>query len=216
MDRKRLILTAVVTGLLIAGALVFAFMRSGGTTTTVTTPGQGTKEVTPTSKMRVITAEGEPDIDIETYRLKVTGMVAEPRSLTFAEIKAMPAQERFVKLPCVEGWTEAGVWKGPRLTDVLDGAGLSEGAKTVIFRSPGDYSTSLLLEDIEKTDPILAYGVNGEKLPVEQGYPLRLVVPDRLGYKWCKWVVEIEVIDGDYEGYWESRGYDNKADATGR
>jgi DMSO/TMAO reductase YedYZ molybdopterin-dependent catalytic subunit len=63
---------------------------------------------------------------------------------------------------------------------------------------------------------MLAYGVNGDRLPDEQGYPLRLVVPNRLGYKWIKWVVEIDLIKGSYQGYWESRGYSNDADATGR
>ncbi len=53
-------------------------------------------------------------------------------------------------------------------------------------------------------------------LPYEQGFPLRLVVPERLGYKWIKWITTIEVISGEYEGYWESRGYSNEADASNR
>lgn len=63
---------------------------------------------------------------------------------------------------------------------------------------------------------MLAYEVNGDRLPDEQGYPVRLVVPKRLGYKRIKWVTSIELISGDYEGYRESRGYSNEAYASGR
>ena len=63
---------------------------------------------------------------------------------------------------------------------------------------------------------MLAYEVNGSVLPDDQGFPVRLVVPDRLGYKWIKWVTGIELARGEYSGYWESRGYDNDADASGR
>jgi DMSO/TMAO reductase YedYZ molybdopterin-dependent catalytic subunit len=172
--------------------------------------------VTPTDKMRVRTAEGQPNIDLNTYRLSVEGLVEKPFSLSFDEIKALPAEERFVELPCVEGWTEAGLWKGPRLSSLLERAGVKNEADNVVFHSPGGYTTSLTLADIKKTDPLLAYGVNGERLPDEQGYPLRMVVPDRLGYKWIKWVDGIRVIKGPYEGYWESRGYSNDANAEGR
>ena len=90
------------------------------------------------------------------------------------------------------------------------------GADNVVFSSPGGYTTSLTIADIEESDPLLAYEVNGEILPKNQGYPVRLVVPDKLGYKWIKWVTGIEVIAGEYKGYWESRGYSNEADARGR
>jgi len=198
----------------IAAFLLAGCAQSAGTKVTV--PGVGTKVVTPTKDLHVETAEGQPNIDINTYRLKVTGLVNNPLSLTFAQIKALPSQSRLVDLPCVEGWTDKAVWTGPSLADVLKQAGLKSNARTVIFKSPGGYSTSLTTADITATDPMLAYGVNGTRLPDEQGYPLRLVVPHRLGYKWCKWVVEIDVIQGTYQGYWESRGYSNDANAGGR
>jgi DMSO/TMAO reductase YedYZ molybdopterin-dependent catalytic subunit len=169
-------------------------------------------EVTPLEDMRVRTAEEDPVIDVDTYQLTVTGLVENPITLTFEDILAMDAEERLIDLPCVEGWTETATWKGPRLSVLLDMAGLLEEADNVVFISPGGYTTSLTPEDIEETDPLLAYEANGETLPHEQGYPLRLVVPDRLGYKWIKWVTGIEVISGEYEGFWESRGYPNEAE----
>jgi len=179
-------------------------------------PGGKKAAVDPISSFPEETAEGRPDINVATYRLSVGGLVTKPLSLSFIDIKALPSVERFVKLPCVEGWTRAAVWKGPRLSDVLERAGVRKGATTVVFASPGGYTTSLTLADIKSTDPILAYDANGAPLPEKEGYPLRLVAPDKLGYKWIKWVISIKLIKGAYEGYWESRGYSNDAGAKGR
>jgi DMSO/TMAO reductase YedYZ molybdopterin-dependent catalytic subunit len=201
---------------LVAAGITYLILAGEEPRTTLELPGGGAAEVTPTEEMRVRTAEGQPRIEPDGYRLKVTGLVNTPLSLGLDEILNMSSEERVVDLPCVEGWTETALWKGPRLAGLLEEAGVLEGADNVVFFSPGGYSTSLTLRDIEETDPLLAYEVNGEALPEDQGYPIRLVVPDRLGYKWIKWVTSIEVISGEYEGFWESRGYSNQADASGR
>lgn len=201
---------------LLAAASVFLYLRGREPKAELELPEGGVAEVTPNDEMRVRTAEPEPAIDIETYRLSVSGLVENPVSLSFDEILALEPQERLVDLPCVEGWTETALWKGPRLAELLEMARVTEDADNVVFHSPGGYSTSLTLADIEETDPLLAYGSNGEMLPHEQGFPIRLVVPDRLGYKWIKWVTSIEVISGEYQGYWERRGYSNEADASDR
>jgi DMSO/TMAO reductase YedYZ molybdopterin-dependent catalytic subunit len=206
----------IVIVALVVGGIIYVAVTAGEPRATLELPEGGTAEVTPVDEMRVRTAETESPIDLAEYRLNVIGKVLTPLSLTFDEILSMQPQERLVDLPCVEGWTETGLWKGPRLSELLERAGILEGADNVVFLSPGGYSTSLTLEDIAETDPLLAYGVNGESLPEEQGFPIRLVVPDRLGYKWIKWVDAIEVISGDYEGFWESRGYSNQADASNR
>jgi DMSO/TMAO reductase YedYZ molybdopterin-dependent catalytic subunit len=201
---------------LLAGTLVFALVRGGEQTEELELPEGGTVEVTPNDEMRVRTAEEDPVIDLDTYTLTVTGMVENLLTLNFEDIQALPAEERLVDLPCVEGWTETALWKGTRLAPLLESAGVLEGADNVVFSSPGGYTTSLTLADIAETDPLLAYGSNGEMLPHEQGFPLKLVVPERLGYKWIKWVTTIEVVSGEYEGYWETRGYSNEADASNR
>ncbi|MHB8895486.1 MAG: molybdopterin-dependent oxidoreductase [Candidatus Geothermincolia bacterium] len=216
MNKWRFVAGIAIVAVIVTAVLVVAGRGGQGPTKKVTVPGAGTREVTPTDKLHVRTAEGQPKIDPATYTIKISGLVEKPLSLTFDEIKSVPPEERFVKLPCVEGWTDSAIWKGPRLADVLKKAGVKDTANTVVFKSPGGYSTSLTLADVIATDPMLAYGVNGDRLPDEQGYPLRLVVPNRLGYKWIKWVTEIQLVKGSYEGYWESRGYSNDADATGR
>ncbi|MEW6552686.1 MAG: molybdopterin-dependent oxidoreductase [Actinomycetota bacterium] len=206
----------IIIAVLLIGAVLFMLLRGGEPKAELELPEGDTVEVTPLDEMRVRTAEPDPVIDPATYTLTVSGLVEKPLSLTFDDITSMQSEERLVELPCVEGWTETALWKGTRLSPLLEQAGMLEEAETVVFSSPGGYTTSLSLADIMETDPLLAYGANGEMLPHEQGFPLRLVVPDRLGYKWIKWVTAIEVISGDYEGYWESRGYSNEADASDR
>jgi DMSO/TMAO reductase YedYZ molybdopterin-dependent catalytic subunit len=213
---KLIVVVALLAAVAVGAAVYMQRYHKAEKKEVVLSEGNRKVEVTPTDKMRVRTAEGQPTIDLSTYRLSIEGLVSKPLSLSFEEVKALPAEERYVELPCVEGWTEAGVWKGPRLSSLLERTGIKSGADNVVFHSPGGYTTSLTLADIKKTDPLLAYGVNGERLPDEQGYPLRLVVPHRLGYKWIKWVDGIRVIKGPYKGYWESRGYSNEADTQGR
>lgn len=215
MSRLRNVAVFMALGILLAG-VIFLFLRSDNPKTEITLQDGSAAEVTPLDKMRVRTAEGEPTIDLAEYRLDIGGFVENKLSLTFEDLQGLEAEERIVELPCVEGWTERGLWKGPRLMTLLERAGVLEGADNVVFSSPGGYTTSLTLQDIKETDPLLAYGANGEMLPKEQGFPVRLVVPDRLGYKWIKWVTGIEVISGLYKGYWESRGYSNEADASRR
>jgi DMSO/TMAO reductase YedYZ molybdopterin-dependent catalytic subunit len=212
---KRYSLVIIIVVLLIAAA-AFLLLRGRDPKAELELPEGGTAEVTPLDDMRVRTAESDPVIDPAAFTLTVSGLVETPLSFTFDDLTSMEAEERLADLPCVEGWTETALWKGTRLAPLLEQAGVLEGADNVVFSSPGGYTTSLTLADIEETDPLLAYGANGEMLPHEQGFPLRLVVPDRLGYKWIKWVTAIEVISGDYEGYWESRGYSNEADASDR
>jgi DMSO/TMAO reductase YedYZ molybdopterin-dependent catalytic subunit len=216
MESSRRYGVVIIIIALLVGAVLFLLLRGREPKAEVELPEGGTVEVTPLDEMRVRTAESDPVIDPATFTLTVSGLVERPLTFTFDDLASMQAEERLVDLPCVEGWTETVLWKGTRLAPLLEQAGVLEGADNVVFSSPGGYTTSLSLVDIAETDPLLAYGANGEMLPHEQGFPLRLVVPDRLGYKWIKWVTTIEVISGDYEGYWESRGYSNEADATDR
>jgi DMSO/TMAO reductase YedYZ molybdopterin-dependent catalytic subunit len=213
---KPYIALIIVSAIMVAGVVYAATRGSAAPSEKVKLANGKVAKVTPTSKMQVRTAESAPTLNAATYRLKVEGRVAKTVSLSLDELKKMPARERLVKLPCVEGWSEMEVWAGPRLSDVLARAGVKSGADNVVFSSPGGYTTSLTLDDIRQVDPLLAYEVNGVPLPNDQGFPVRLVVPYRLGYKWIKWVTDIKVIKGSYLGYWESRGYDNKADATNR
>ncbi len=153
---------------------------------------------------------GPQSVDAATYRLRIDGEVETPLELTYGEVLAMPSFTKVVTLYCVEGWNVSVLWKGVRIKDLLAKAGYDEAAPTVIFHCADGYTTSLPLDVIEDRDLLLAYEMNGITLPRERGFPFQVVAEDRWGYKWARWVTRIEVsADADYEGYWESRGYDN-------
>lgn len=153
------------------------------------------------------------NVDIGSYVLKVSGLVAHPISLTYDDVLALTSYEKLIKLFCVEGWDATVLWKGARLEDIIDLAGAAGEADTVIFHCADGYTTSLPLQVIKDRNMILAYSSNNITLPPSLGYPFIVVAEDKLGYKWARWITEIELSDDpDYLGYWEIRGYDNEAD----
>ncbi|UCF08652.1 MAG: molybdopterin-dependent oxidoreductase, partial [Thermoplasmata archaeon] len=103
-------------------------------------------------------------------------------------------------------------WKGVKVSAILDLAEVKDNATEVVFYAADGYSSSLTLDYLMRDDVILAYEMNGEVLPRDHGYPLRLVAPNKYGYKWVKWITHMEVVGHDYEGYWESRGWSDDAD----
>ncbi len=159
------------------------------------------------------------DIEPDNYRLVVTGRVANPLNLSLEEIKAMPVTSEIVRLTCVAysygatSLTGVANWTGVRLLHILSLAQINYfTAKDISFHTPDfprGYSTSLNVEEAFWGDVILAYERNGETLPTEHGFPLRLVCPRFYGYKWIKWVAYINVTTFDYRGYWESGAYND-------
>jgi hypothetical protein len=172
---------------------------------------QGEEKITPNDEFFTVSLTDPIEIDIDGYRLEVRGLVGQEGSFVYQDILSMPSTTEKATLRCVTGGTGTAIWKGVRISEILDLLGVEEGAREVIFRSPDGFSTSLTLEDAMRSDVILAYEMNGVPLPEEQGFPLRVVSPGQYGYKWAKWVVEMEVVGYDYKGYWESRGWDDGA-----
>lgn len=159
--------------------------------------------------------KGVQYVDIDSYTLTIDGLVNEPLTLSYDEATALDAYERLITLHCVVGWDATVLWKGVLITDLIDLAGAQEGAVTVVFSAVDGYTTSLPLAEIQDKQLILAYQANGLELPPELGFPFIVVAEDKMGYKWARWVDKITLSDdADYEGYWESRGFDNEADIT--
>jgi DMSO/TMAO reductase YedYZ molybdopterin-dependent catalytic subunit len=152
---------------------------------------------------------GPQYVNKSAYLLEINGLVSRPLSLTYDQVVSdYPSYQKKVTLFCVEGWEVTILWKGVRVSDLLDDAGVNPSANTVIFYAVDGYSTSLPLEYTREHDLLLAYSMNGVILPAERGFPFQLVAEDRLGYKWIKWVTRIEVSDDPaYRGYWERRGF---------
>ena len=157
--------------------------------------------------------KGVQQVDINTYELKVDGLVNTPRTYTYDAVKALESEERLLRLYCVEGWNANILWKGVPMKTLLASADPKDEANTVIFHAVDGYTTSMPLQEILEGNLILAYDANGIALPPEMGYPFIFVAQDKWGYKWARWVNEIELSSDDsYQGYWESFGYSNDAD----
>lgn len=157
--------------------------------------------------------KGIQDVNINEYTLNVTGLVKQKLFLPYDDVLAFPSYEKLITLHCVEGWDATVLWKGVLLKDIIAPAGVNKAANTVIFHCVDGYTTSMPLAYIMENNIMLAYSSNNITLPPSLGYPFIVVAEDKLGYKWARWVNEIELSDEeDYQGYWESRGYDNEAE----
>jgi DMSO/TMAO reductase YedYZ molybdopterin-dependent catalytic subunit len=158
--------------------------------------------------------EGPQEIDMESYTLRITGLVVNSKNYTYDEVMDKHQQyKKVVTLDCVEGWSVTILWEGLLVRDVLAEAEPLANAQVVIFHAYDGYTTSLPIDYIVNNDILMAYKMNGVVLPPERGFPFQLVAESKWGYKWIKWITEIELSDDvDYRGYWESRGYSNSAD----
>ncbi len=174
--------------------------------------GTGLSSLLPVGRFRIYTVTGElPERSEADYRLRVGGMVDRPFEVTAADLRAMPPTRLTKDFQCVTGWRVADVkWVGVRLGDVLDRAGVQQGAGGVRFTSfDGVYTESLTLDQARRDDVIVAYELEGRNISAAHGGPVRLYVAPMYGYKSCKWLDGIEVTGPDPEpGYWENRGYD--------
>lgn len=154
------------------------------------------------------------------YRLKISGLVETPLSLTLAELRAMPSRTQITRHDCVEGWSCIGKWKGTPLGKVLDRAGPRANAKYVLFHcadsldnNDSRYYESIYLSEAYHPQSILAYELNDAVLDIPHGAPLRVRLERKLGYKQAKYIVGIELAEsmaglgGGKGGYWEDRGY---------
>jgi DMSO/TMAO reductase YedYZ molybdopterin-dependent catalytic subunit len=160
---------------------------------------------------------GTQNLNSSSYRLNVTGLVERNLSLTYDQVvNGFQAYQKAVNIYCVEGWNATILWEGVLVNDLLSQAGVNSGGVAVIFYASDGYSTSLPLDYLRKNHILLAYKMNGLTMPIERGYPFELVAESQYGYKWIKWITQIEVTDNpDYLGYWESRGYPNNATLRG-
>jgi hypothetical protein len=170
------------------------------------------EEITPNDEFFTLSISGTPEINIDDWKLLVDGLVENELELSYENITSYPSKSVTATLKCVEGPAGRAKWTGVRLKYILDLAVVLGGATEVVFYAEDGYSSSLTLDDATADDVLLAYEMNGEVLPPDHGYPVRLVVPGKYGYKWVKWIKHIDIVGDDFKGYWESRGWDDEAD----
>jgi len=161
---------------------------------------------------RDVSIKGPQNINLEQYKLEVNGLVENPKNYSYNEVVSHRAYIKEVELNCIEGWKADVLWQGILLKELFDEVKVKKDANTVIFKAADGYSTSLPLEYILNKDILLGYKINNVTLDPAHGFPFELVAEDKFGYKWIKWVTNIELSNNSsYEGYWESRSYDNNA-----
>jgi len=154
-----------------------------------------------------------PRFDRRTWRLRIEGDVARPRSFTYEELLALPRAEQVSDFHCVTGWSVKDVrWAGVRFRDLLERSQPHAGAGAIMFvSSERPYVDTLTLEQAYLDDAMLAYEMDGKPLRREHGAPVRVVIPEMYGYKNVKWVERLVVGREARLGYWEQRGYDDDA-----
>ncbi|MGH8910455.1 MAG: molybdopterin-dependent oxidoreductase [Egibacteraceae bacterium] len=176
--------------------------------------------VTPNAEFyRIDTALAVPNVAVEGYRLRVTGMVDRPLTLSFSDLEAMELTEADITLTCVSNEVGGGLlgnarWLGARLGDVLERAGVQPGATQIVGRSVDGYTCGFPVQTaFDGRDALIAIGMNGQPLPLEHGFPVRLVTPGLYGYvSATKWLAEIELTTYEaFDHYWARRGWARQA-----
>jgi DMSO/TMAO reductase YedYZ molybdopterin-dependent catalytic subunit len=164
---------------------------------------------------RIDTVISVPTVDLQEWTLTVNGMVERPYTIDFSDLLDMRMVERDVTLSCVSNPVGGGLvgnarWQGVPLREILDRAGVSEGAEQVVGRSVDDFTVGFPLEAAyDGREALVAVGMNGEPLPFEHGFPARLVVAGLYGYvSATKWLTEIELTTWDgFDAYWVPKGW---------
>ncbi len=170
--------------------------------------------ILPTGGWRIYTISSHmPVFDPASWRLRIDGLVEQPVSLTYDQLRALPRVEQVSNFHCVTGWTVNNVrWGGVRMHDVLAAAKPSVSAHALEFVSMEvPYTDYLTLKQSELHDVMLAYEMDGKPLPREHGAPVRLIIPQMYGYKNVKWLQGINLVSQEQPGYWEQLGYDQDA-----
>jgi DMSO/TMAO reductase YedYZ molybdopterin-dependent catalytic subunit len=172
------------------------------------------KDLTSILNLRDNSISGPPEIDTVSYTLNINGLVGQELSFTYDELRTrFNPYTKVVTLHCVEGWDATMLWEGVLFKDIAGMVGIKGEADTVIFHALDGYTTALSLDYLISNNIMLAYKLNGVTLPAKYGFPLQLVAESKWGYKWIKWVSQIEFSDDEnYLGTWERQGYSNDAD----
>jgi DMSO/TMAO reductase YedYZ molybdopterin-dependent catalytic subunit len=148
-----------------------------------------------------------PQVDAENYRLKVSGLVNGKRVWTLPELYALPQTSQVTRHICIEGWSAIGKWGGTSFASFLKLIGADTSAKYVAFQCADEYSTSIDMPTALHSQTLLTFTYDGALLPPKYGFPMKLRMPTKLGYKNPKHITEIIVTNQYPGGYWENQGY---------
>jgi DMSO/TMAO reductase YedYZ molybdopterin-dependent catalytic subunit len=206
---------------LIAVAYLSRFMDGLATrsqpTPLVDTEGELPPAITPLENFYTVSKNTvDPRVNADNWILVVDGEVEQDMGFTYADILEMESVKQITTLECISNtvggeYISNGEWTGIPLRTFLEEAGVRDGVVDVALHAEDDYSDSIPLEKAMADDVILAFELNGETLPDQHGYPLRLVVPGIYGMKHVKWINRIEPLKEVHLGYWQERGWSYEA-----
>jgi len=164
-------------------------------------------QITPNDEFRAVNNFGVPDISINTWNLTINGNVTNPLFFTYDNFTQLPSIDMRVTHQCVSFPLGTAIWRGVTLEYLLGILNPTDDALEVVFYGVDGFTSSLTIEAILLYDVFLGYEMNGVPLPPEHGFPLRVVAPYHVGYKWVKYLYHIEIVNYDYKGLYESHGY---------
>jgi DMSO/TMAO reductase YedYZ molybdopterin-dependent catalytic subunit len=219
---------AGVIGLQASGSISSGLIRHAGASAeeethkllmkgTVNFKGFTAKEITPNDEFYVTSySEKVPRIDENKFRLAVAGLVEKPYNLGMNDLRAMKDKTEFVTLECIGnpvGGDSIGtaLWEGVTLKRIIGKAVPKKGVLKTVFYAEDGYTDSIPYAHSLSDDVFLAFKMNGEFLPPQHGFPLRVIVPGIYGMKNVKWISKIELVNHDYKGYWEKKGWSDEA-----
>jgi DMSO/TMAO reductase YedYZ molybdopterin-dependent catalytic subunit len=150
-----------------------------------------------------------PEVDGSTYKLEVSGLVDNKKSWTLDELYKLPEVKQITRHICVEGWSAIGSWSGTPLRDFLKLVGADTSAKYVWFRCAEGYTSPLDMPTALHPQTQMTFKFDDKILPRAYGYPIKIRVPTKLGFKNPKYVISMEVTNDYKGGYWEDQGYND-------
>ena len=177
------------------------------------------KEVTTNDQYYIVSKNlfSDPTVNGDTWHLSVSGEIEHPFSLSYKELTALPTKQQYESMMCISNevggqYMSNALWEGIPLADLLArGGAIKPGATKVVLYATDDYSDSIHLSKALEPTTLLALRMNGVTLPQGHGFPLRLLVPGIYGMKHVKWITRIEVVNTDFQGYWQQRGWSDPA-----
>jgi DMSO/TMAO reductase YedYZ molybdopterin-dependent catalytic subunit len=148
-----------------------------------------------------------PTVDPASYKLEIYGLVDNKKPWTLAELHALPEVSQITRHCCVEGWSAIGSWQGAMLSDFLKRIGADTHAKYVWFKCAEGYTNTIDMASALHPQTQMTFKYDHKLLPRAYGFPMKIRIPTKLGYKNPKYVVAMEVTNTDKGGYWENQGY---------
>jgi methionine sulfoxide reductase catalytic subunit len=145
-------------------------------------------------------------VDTANWSLVITGMVKKTIALSYEDLFGFKLQSQISRLKCVECWSAKAMWEGFRVDDLFDRVQPDPAAKYVYFESADSYYESFTLEELRRDRVLFVLKMNGQALSKEHGFPLRLIVPYKYGYKNIKYITRIEFTDTRKRNYWFNNG----------